>query len=217
MEEEEEGEEAEREVISISQGVSARVWFLGLLQAREWRETDSIYFRVPQNHNPGWDCRNVPRSWKAKSETKNKNNTPMPIEEEERRKRGYEEPQFCWKNRMLTRCLRCRLQASFWSPDDILPHNPHHLWRLPPWLLCFKTKLLSSKPLFSLSLSLLPLLSQTIRPSSNYGITKSTTARKRGCHSLHTAGCVGWCDSSSACAPLPGRCSCGSRCTTWTA
>jgi hypothetical protein len=55
---------------------------------------------------------------------------------------------------MLTRCRRCRLQASFWSPDDILPHNPHRLWRLPPWLLCFKTKLLYSKPLFSLSLSL---------------------------------------------------------------
>ncbi len=93
-EEEEEEEEAEREVISISQGVSSRVWSLGLLQAREWRETESIYFRVPQNHNPGWDCRNVPQSWKAKSETKNKNNTPMPIEEEEREREDMKNHNF---------------------------------------------------------------------------------------------------------------------------
>jgi hypothetical protein len=51
-------------------------------------------FRVPQNHNPGWDCRNVPRSWKAKSETKNKNNIPMPIEEEEREREDMKNHNF---------------------------------------------------------------------------------------------------------------------------
>jgi hypothetical protein len=96
---------------------------------------------------------------------------------------------------MLTRCLRCRLQASFWSPDDILSHNPHRLWRLPPWLLCFKTKLLSSKPLFSLSLLfyLRPFVPAATTPSqiNNCKETRlSLTAHDRLCRLVPQQQCM---------------------------